>query len=132
MADSKKTRQRASDDAEAGNTQPKKLLARSDYEETVRRKAGFDVPAEPLVIDMSGGDPKPRLRLHSKTIPVTMDLPEHEHQKLSHASMVEAKPMKHLARDAMRIGLKVMEAIREGDQCAILGPTSRVKYRIGG
>lgn len=133
MSDSNKGRgsDHVIDDGE--DVQPKKTLLapRADYQDTVRREKGWDSKAEPMVIDMSGGEGVARLRIRNKTIPMTMDLPEREHLKLQQSANYESKPMKYLARECLRIGLAVKEAQRQGFECAIVGASGRIKYKIG-
>jgi len=134
MTDSTEGRgpERNGDDGD--DAQPKKtsLAPRADYKDTMRQEAGWDTKPKPMDIDMSGGKGVPRLRIRNKTIPVTLDLPEREHQKLNAAATAEAKPMKYLARDCLLIGLAVKEAQRKGFKCAIVGSGGRIKYTIGG
>lgn len=133
MTDSTEGRgsERESDDG--ANAQPEKtfLAARADYRDTTRREEGWDKKPKPMVIDMTGGEPRQLLRVKSKTIPMTMDLPEHEHLKLLHAHKEEAKPMKFLARECLLIGLRVKEAYRQGYKVAVIGASGRVKHTIG-
>lgn len=67
----------------------------------------------------------------TRVVPVTMELPAHEHSRLADAARAEAKPMKHLARECMAIGLLVKRAYRDGDEVGVVGPTGRVRMRIG-
>lgn len=133
MTDSQKGRGSEGEGADSANAQPEKtfLAPRADYQDTTRRKEGWNQKAESLVIDMTGGEPRALLRVKSKTIPMTMDLPEHEHLKLLHAHKEEAKPMKFLARECMLIGLRVKEAYRQGYKVAVVGASGRIKHTIG-
>jgi hypothetical protein len=79
------------------------------------------------VTDMTGGAPfkakppgRPVGQGGRKPVWMKLQLPAHEHEKLARVSKIELRPMLHLVRDCIKIGLMVKEAQRNGEEVVVM------------